>query len=303
MRESTQASRSSALGADSLSADQLLRFYKISQADLERIAVFGQQVLGRSGDYVEAFYKWLAEQPAYDRFFSDPATLERVKHVQAQSWHELFSGRFDDQLLERRRKIGMTHARIGLPPHIYLASMNLSFIIWVEQLWSNPSDVATVKAVAKLLHLDTAVVMETFIVRTNEIIASQRELLEMSTPVAALWDSVLLLPIVGIIDSRRAQNMMNDVLTKIGETQARVFVLDISGVAIVDTAVANHLIKITKATKLMGCDCIISGLSSAIAQTIVELGIDVGSVRTTATLKDAVRLAFSLVDVAIQRGT
>jgi rsbT co-antagonist protein RsbR len=176
-------------------------------------------------------------------------------------------------------------------------------MLWVERLWGNTSDVVTVNAVAKLLHLDTAVVMETFIVRTSEIIASQRELLEMTTPVAALWDEVLLLPIVGIIDSRRAQNMMNDVLKKIGDTQARVFVLDISGVAVVDTAVANHLIKITKATKLMGCDCIISGLSSAIAQTIVELGIDVGTVRTTATLKDAVRLAFSLVDVQIQRGS
>ena len=110
-----------------------------------------------------------------------------------------------------------------------------------------------------------------------------------------------MLPIVGLIDSRRAQNMMNDVLSKIGETQAKVFVLDISGVAVVDTAVANHLIKITKATKLMGCECIISGLSSAIAQTIVELGVDVGSVRTTATLKDAVTMAFSLVDTEIKK--
>mgnify|MGYP003406580701 FL=1 len=302
MHESTFSQRSSLSGADDLSAEQLLRFYQIGPAELELIAQFGRQVLGQSDHYVDAFYRWLSQQPAYTRFFSDPATLARVKAVQAQSWHELFSGRFDDELLERRRKIGMTHARIGLPPQIYLSSMNYSFALWVEQIWGNKTDVPTVNAVAKLLHLDTAVVMETYIAQTNEIIASQRELLEMSTPVAALWTEVLLLPVVGIIDSRRAQNMMNDVLTKIGDTQARVFVLDISGVAVVDTAVANHLIKITRATKLMGCECIISGLSSAIAQTIVDLGIDVGSVRTTATLKDAVRLAFSLVDLQIRRG-
>lgn len=290
-------------GADSLSAKSLLALYEISAFDLERVGRFGEQVLLRSEDYVEEFYEWLARQPAFDQFFSDSATFERVKLVQGRSWRELFSGRFDDELLERRRQIGVTHARIGLPPHIYLASMNKSFAIWAERLYSGSGDDTgpTLASISKLMHLDTAVVMETFIARTNQVIEGQRELLEMSTPVAALWDDVLMLPIVGIIDSRRARKTMNDVLSKIGETQAKVFVLDISGVAVVDTAVANHLIKITKATKLMGCNCIISGLSSAIAQTIVELGIDVGTVRTTSTLRDAVQMAFSLVDTSIQR--
>ena len=104
-----------------------------------------------------------------------------------------------------------------------------------------------------------------------------------------------MLPIVGVIDSHRAQNVMVGVLEKIAEAQARVFILDISGVAIVDTAVANHLIKITKATYLMGCRSIISGLSPQIAQTIVELGIDTGGVETTATLSDALRIALTAI--------
>ena len=295
----TRSSQQHLQGADHLAADELLALYEIGPADLVRVGAFGREVLERCGDYVEQFYAWLSNQPAYDRFFEDPATLERVKTAQGQSWRELFSGRFDEALLERRRLIGITHARIGLPPHIYLASMNKSFSLFANHLYPGNVDAETLSSVARLMNLDTAVVIETFLARTNEIIEGQRELLEMSTPVAALWDDVLMLPIVGIIDSRRAQKMMDDVLSKIGETQARVFVLDISGVAVVDTAVANHLIKITKATKLMGCECIISGLSSAIAQTIVELGIDVGTVRTTATLKDAVTTAFSLVQTQI----
>jgi rsbT co-antagonist protein RsbR len=92
---------------------------------------------------------------------------------------------------------------------------------------------------------------------------------------------------------------MNATLDKIGETQARIFILDISGVGVVDTAVANHLIKITRATRLMGCECTISGVSPSIAQTIVDLGIDVGKVKTTATMKDALSIAFHRVGMEI----
>lgn len=135
---------------------------------------------------------------------------------------------------------------------------------------------------------------------TEEKIDSQhRAIMEMSTPVTAIWNDILLLPIVGFIDSQRAQDVMAAILSKIDETRARVFIMDISGVAVVDTAVANHLIKITKATRLMGCECMISGLSPAIAQTIVDLGIETGDVRTTATLRDALQGAFASIGVEV----
>ena len=127
-----------------------------------------------------------------------------------------------------------------------------------------------------------------------KIDAQHRAMMEMSTPVTAIWNDILLLPIVGFIDSQRAQDVMSAILSKIDETRARVFIMDISGVAVVDTAVANHLIKITKATRLMGCECMISGVSPAIAQTIVDLGIETGDVRTTATLRDALHAAFAI---------
>ncbi len=94
---------------------------------------------------------------------------------------------------------------------------------------------------------------------------------------------------------------MNATLGKVAETQARVAILDISGVGVVDTAVANHLIKITKATRLMGCETTISGISPAIAQTVVELGIDVGDVHTTATLRDALAYAFRTAGMDIRQ--
>jgi len=131
---------------------------------------------------------------------------------------------------------------------------------------------------------------------TAEVNRRSLALLEMATPVTKIWDGVLFAPIVGIIDSKRAVDIMNKSLSSIAETQARTLVLDISGVAMVDTAVANHLIKITKAAVLMGCKAIISGISPAIAQTITELGIDLSSIHTTSTIESALREFISQPD-------
>lgn len=158
------------------------------------------------------------------------------------------------------------------------------------------------RAISKLVHLDTAIVVETFSTHTNRVIAEQSQtLMEMSTPVTAIWEGILMLPVVGIIDSKRAQDIMNATLSMIAKTEASVFILDISGVGVVDTAVANHLIKITKATKLMGCECTISGVSPAIAQTIVELGVEVGDVSTTANMRNALVYAFRKTGAEIRR--
>jgi methyl-accepting chemotaxis protein len=124
---------------------------------------------------------------------------------------------------------------------------------------------------------------------TIEVQKRSLALLEMSTPVTKIWDGVLFAPIVGIVDSKRSVDIMNKALSSIADTRASTLLLDIGGVAVVDTAVANHLIKIAKAAVLMGCRTIISGISPAIAQTIAELGIDLGSIQTTSTIESALR--------------
>ena len=115
---------------------------------------------------------------------------------------------------------------------------------------------------------------------------------EMAIPVTTLWQDILCIPVVGIVDSKRAQQIMEAILNKILAIESKIAIMDISGVLTMDTAVANHIIKINIATTLMGCECIISGMSPAVAQTLVHLGIDVGDIITTTTLKDALVLAF-----------
>jgi rsbT co-antagonist protein RsbR len=111
--------------------------------------------------------------------------------------------------------------------------------------------------------------------------------MELSSPVTKVWDNILILPVIGTLDSQRTQIMMENLLNKIVATGCTISILDITGVLTVDTQVANHLLKTVTSARLLGAECIISGISPAIAQTIVHLGIDLTSIRTKATLQDA----------------
>jgi rsbT co-antagonist protein RsbR len=134
--------------------------------------------------------------------------------------------------------------------------------------------------------------IKTFQKTREEIIARQQEeLLELSTPVVKLWDGVLALPMIGTLDSARTQVVMESLLQRIVETGAEIAIIDITGVPTVDTLVAQHLLKTVTAIRLMGADCIISGVRPQIAQTIVHLGVDLQGVTTKATLADALLLA------------
>jgi rsbT co-antagonist protein RsbR len=127
--------------------------------------------------------------------------------------------------------------------------------------------------------------------REETIVRQQQEMLELSTPVVTLWDGILALPIIGTLDSARTQVVMESLLQRIVDAPAEIAIIDITGVPTVDTLVAQHLLKTVAAARLMGADCIISGIRPQIAQTIVHLGVDLGAVITKATLADAFAVA------------
>lgn len=137
--------------------------------------------------------------------------------------------------------------------------------------------------------------------KSREMVISrqQQELLELSTPVVQLWHNVLALPLIGTLDSARTQIVMENLLQKIIETGASIAIIDITGVPTVDTLVAQHLLKTVSAARLMGADCIISGIRPQIAQTIVHLGVNLEDVTTKATLADAFQVALKRTGAAI----
>jgi len=134
----------------------------------------------------------------------------------------------------------------------------------------------------------------------EEVIArQQQEMLELSTPVVQLWDGILALPLIGTLDSARTQTVMENLLEKIVETGSEVAILDITGVPTVDTLVAQHLMKAVAAARLMGAECIISGIRPQIAQTIVHLGVDLADVTTKASMADAIKHALQRNELMI----
>ena len=137
--------------------------------------------------------------------------------------------------------------------------------------------------------------------REDVIYRQQEEMLELSTPVVKLWDGILALPMIGTLDSARTQIVMESLLQRIVESEAEIAILDITGVPTVDTLVAQHLLKTVTAIRLMGADCIISGIRPQIAQTIVHLGVDLQGVTTKSTLADALSLAFKRLNITVTK--
>jgi rsbT co-antagonist protein RsbR len=135
--------------------------------------------------------------------------------------------------------------------------------------------------------------------REEIILRQEQEMLELSTPVVQLWDGILALPLIGTLDSARTQVVMENLLQRIVETGAAIAVIDITGVPTVDTLVAQHLLKTVAAARLMGADCIISGIRPQIAQTIVHLGVELNTVVTKATLADAFVIALQKTGASI----
>ena len=139
-------------------------------------------------------------------------------------------------------------------------------------------------------------------IREGVINRQQQELLELSTPVVTLWQGILALPLIGTLDSARTQVVMESLLQRIVETGSLIAILDITGVPTVDTLVAQHLLKTIAAARLMGADCIISGIRPQIAQTIVHLGVDLNTVITKATLADAFAIALKRTGRSVTSG-
>jgi rsbT co-antagonist protein RsbR len=283
-----------------MTVQELLQMHDLDADDLAAVRKLGAHVLPRLDEYGDIFYEWIADLPEYQIVFTSPEITAHARAEQLNYWRRTFTAEVDEHYVTERRQVGATHARIGLSLPSYFAAMNYSFVLLTKTLYdhqlSHEDYLAALQSFTKLMHFDTTIVAETYSRLINERIARQSQaLMEMSTPVAQIWEDILMLPVVGIIDSRRAQDLMLTVLKRISQTRAKVFIMDISGVAVVDSGVANHLIKITKSTGLMGCTSLVSGISPEIAQTMVNLGFDTSQISTSATLHDALERAFRLV--------
>ena len=288
--------------------DQELRsrraFFEVTDDDLTLLASMRPFAEKHMDDFVEELYVLILGHPETKKIFPNDAVVRRVQAVQKQYFLGLFSGRCDLAYVADRLRIGIAHERVGVPPKWYIGTYGRYLRQLLARLVRDVPDATKVHAVlasaTKLIAFDMALAMDTYMAAHLDTIArNQTAIRELSTPVIQVHDRILLLPLVGTVDTQRAEQVMETVLTKVVEHQAAVVITDIAGVAVVDTKVADHLLQTTQAVRLLGAESILTGISPLVAKTIVRLGIDITAMHTRSRLAAGIELALEIVE----RGT
>jgi rsbT co-antagonist protein RsbR len=256
---------------------------------------------------IEEFYGHLMAFEETRAFFSDPDLLRHVKEMQKAYFMRLTQGHYDQEYIANRIRIGQVHEHVGLPVKSYLG-MYCFYLRTVlrrlrEEFGEAPERTFDVfDSLMKLTFFDMGLAIDTYIESRERTIQGQQEAIrELSTPVLLLRPGLLLLPIIGLIDTRRARQLTEQLLRSVRSNRATVVVIDVTGVPSVDTKVANHLVQTVEAARLMGAVSIVSGIAPDIAQTMVRLGIDLRRIRTVGDLQSGIEEAERLLGYSVMR--
>jgi rsbT co-antagonist protein RsbR len=273
------------------------RFLEFGEDDVERLRALNPLAQEYADPVIDAFYEHLLAFGETAGFFRDPAVLERVKRMQKEYFLRLTSGVYDRDYVENRLKIGAVHERIGLPVESYLGMYNFYLrnvaLRLIDAYEDDPSVVSGMfHSLMKLVFLDIGFAIDTYVVqRERTIEEQQRAIRELSTPVLRVRDRLLVLPIIGALDSSRARQLTSGLLQNISSSRAKVVILDVTGVPSIDSTVANSLIQTVDAAQLMGARVIVTGLSSSVASTLVLLGLDLGKLNAVGDLQGGIEEA------------
>jgi rsbT co-antagonist protein RsbR len=246
---------------------------------------------------IDEFYRHIMSFDETKAYFRDPRVLERVKQLQKEYFIRLTEGEYGNDYVANRLRIGTIHERINLAPKWYLGMYNHYLRLvgsrLLEAFPGQPEKAfRSFLTLTKLVFLDIGLAVDTYVhARESTMRKQQEEIRELSTPVLQIRDRLLLLPIIGVIDTHRARLITDGLLHSIRDTRAKVIVMDVTGVATIDTKVANHLIQTVTAARLMGAQVIVTGLSSDVAQALVGLGLDLAALNTAGDLQGGIEEA------------
>jgi rsbT co-antagonist protein RsbR len=272
-------------------------------ADGDVAALRGLRELARkyADPVIEEFYAHVLSFEETKSFFLEAHTLERVKRMQKEYFLRLTEGDYGAEYVANRLRIGAVHERVNLAPKWYLGMYAFYLRAVARRLLDGFRDeperaFAAFTSLLKLVFLDIGLAVDTYIQARESTMRKQQEAIrELSTPVLQIRDRLLLLPIIGVIDTHRARLITDSLLRSIRDTRAKVVVMDVTGVATIDSKVANHLIQTVTAAGLMGAAVIVTGVSSDVAQALVALGIDLAKLNTVGDLQGGMEEAERLL--------
>lgn len=289
---------------------ELLRrksFLEFRDEDVATLVSINDLAQRYADSVIDEFYKHLLAFDETRSFFRDPEVLRRVKNAQQQYFLELTHGKYDLAYAQNRLRVGAIHERVGLPIKAYLGMYNF-YLRAVGNRLNEAYKKEPKKAweaflsLMKLTFLDMGLAIDTYINSRERTIREQRQAIqELPTPVLSFREGMLLVPIIGLIDSFRARLLTEQLLAAVRDNRAKVVLIDITGVQALDSKVANHMVQTVEAARLMGAMVIVAGVSPQIAQTMVTLGIDLGRIATVGDLQSGIERAEELLGYSVTR--
>jgi rsbT co-antagonist protein RsbR len=281
----------------------------LTSEDLSRIATL-KDIVAKEGDrYTEEFFRYLRDLGEAPALFGRREVLAEAKQRKREHLGALTATVYDRGYVEQRVALALLYSRHGLETRAFLGAFhhllqNLGSDIMKR--WPGDTDTAFLRfmSLKKVVFFDIGIITDVLVSERERIISQQQDAIrELSTPVLQLRDGLLILPIIGMIDSQRAKQLTDGLLRAIRANRARLVVMDITGVGAVDSKVANHLIQTVAAARLMGSTVIITGLSADVAQALVALGVDLGKITTTADLQGGLEEAERMLGYRVIRST
>lgn len=283
------------------------QFLQFSDEDASRLHSINEVASRYATEVIESFYTHLLSFEETRAFFHDPNVLARVKAAQKEYFLRLTHGHYGTEYVENRLRVGAIHERISLPTKSYLGMYSFYLRTVAQRLFDEYPDepraaLEAFLSLMKLTFFDMGLAIDTYFDSRERTINEQQEAIkELSTPVLQMREGILLLPVIGMIDSYRASQLTEQLLRSIRSTRSRVVVVDITGVPYVDSRVASHLVQTVEAARLMGSKVIVSGVSPEIALTMVTLGIDLGRIETVGDMRSGIERAEQLSGYKVTR--
>lgn len=266
----------------------------LEQADYANIAAFKPSFVEHIDELVDEFFAQLARHDEAKILFGYPQLMAQARALKREHLLQMVEGTYDTRYVEQRIRLGLLYGRAGLPTKLYLGAFRRLLARAGELLLESSPEEGFARWVSlqKVAYFDIGIHTDVLLHERERMIGRQSEAIrELSVPVLQIRERLLLLPLIGIIDSHRAQLITENLLKAIRRTRAKGVVIDVTGVATIDSKVANHLVQTVTAARLMGAFAIVSGITADVAQSMVSLGVELAPFVTVGDLQGGVELA------------
>ncbi len=279
------------MGLNKANIERRKKIVGLEAADLPRIAAIRDLVVQHTEDYVTAFFNHLSGLDEARPLLASRAIVERARQLKREHLVAMVQGEYGVKYVEQRMELGSLYAKAGLEARVFLGAFHhlLKHIggAVIRQFERKPADgFENFMSLKKVAFFDIGLITDTLVFERKRVIRQQQEAIrELSTSVLQIRERLLLLPIIGVIDTQRARLITESLLRLIRAIRAKVVVMDVTGVATIDSKVANHLLQTVTAARLMGAMVIVTGLTSEVAQSLVALGIELSKLNTVGDLQ------------------